>query len=68
MTISLDDLLASRLLDVPDYQRGYAWGSQQLGEFWEDLELIEPGGGITQAQWCSTTARRSEKTKTVPSR
>lgn len=43
-TISLDDLLGSRLLDVPDYQRGYAWGGQQLAEFWEDLELIEPGG------------------------
>jgi hypothetical protein len=43
-TISLDHLLASRLLDVPDYQRGYAWGTQQLSEFWEDLELIDPGG------------------------
>ncbi len=43
-TISFDDLMASRLLDVPDYQRGYAWDTQQLREFWEDLELIEPGG------------------------
>jgi hypothetical protein len=37
-------LLSSRLRDVPDYQRGYAWEAEQLGEFWEDLELIEPGG------------------------
>jgi len=40
-TVSFDDLLASRLLDVPDYQRGYAWGQDQLEEFWEDLDLIE---------------------------
>lgn len=43
-TLSFDDLLSSRLLDVPDYQRGYAWEAEQLGEFWEDLELIESGG------------------------
>ncbi|MEZ5142217.1 MAG: DUF262 domain-containing protein [Acidimicrobiales bacterium] len=43
-TISFDDLMSSRLLDVPDYQRGYAWETQQLREFWEDLELIDPGG------------------------
>jgi len=42
-TISLDELLSSRLLDVPDYQRGYAWEDEQLREFWEDLDLIEPG-------------------------
>ncbi len=42
-TVSFDELLSSRLLDVPDYQRGYAWEEEQLGEFWEDLELLEPG-------------------------
>jgi hypothetical protein len=42
-TFSFDELLSSRLLDVPDYQRGYAWEEQHLREFWEDLELIEPG-------------------------
>jgi Protein of unknown function DUF262/Protein of unknown function (DUF1524) len=42
-TVSFDELLSSRLLDVPDYQRGYAWEDEQLREFWEDLELIEPG-------------------------
>lgn len=35
--------MSSRLLDVPDYQRGYAWEDEQLREFWEDLDLIEPG-------------------------
>ena len=42
-TVSFDGLLSSRLLDVPDYQRGYAWEDEQLREFWEDLDLIEPG-------------------------
>jgi Protein of unknown function DUF262/Protein of unknown function (DUF1524) len=43
MTFSFDELLSPRLLDIPDYQRGYAWEEQHLREFWEDLELIEPG-------------------------
>jgi hypothetical protein len=43
-TISFEELVASRLLNVPDYQRGYAWDLRQLTEFWEDIDLIEPGG------------------------
>ncbi|MFM7061503.1 MAG: DUF262 domain-containing protein [Actinomycetes bacterium] len=43
-TISFEGLMAARLLSVPDYQRAFAWGQQQLYEFWEDLDLIEPGG------------------------
>lgn len=43
MTLSFDELLSPRLLDVPDYQRGYAWEDEHLREFWEDLDLIEPG-------------------------
>jgi hypothetical protein len=39
----LDDILAPRLLNVPAYQRGYAWGSTQLEEFWEDLDLLNLG-------------------------
>jgi uncharacterized protein with ParB-like and HNH nuclease domain len=42
-TVSFDGLLSSRLLDVPDYQRVYAWEEEQLREFWEDLDLIEAG-------------------------
>lgn len=41
--MSLDDLLASRFLVVPDYQRGYAWAKEQLDEYWEDLDLLQPG-------------------------
>jgi hypothetical protein len=43
-TQSFDDLISSRLLDVPDYQRGYAWERTHLEEFWEDLELLASGG------------------------
>jgi Protein of unknown function DUF262/Protein of unknown function (DUF1524) len=43
MTLSFDELVSPRLLDVPDYQRGYAWEGEHLREFWEDLGLIEPG-------------------------
>lgn len=43
MTLSFDELVSPRLLDVPDYQRGYAWEGEHLREFWEDLDLIEPG-------------------------
>ena len=43
-TISFEELMASRLLSVPDYQRAFAWREQQLHEFWEDIDLIEPGG------------------------
>lgn len=39
-SVSLDQLLAGRLLIVPDYQRDYAWGPRQLEEFVEDLDLM----------------------------
>ena len=41
--ISLDDLFHKRLFRVPDYQRGYSWENQQVREFLEDLELLQPG-------------------------
>nr|WP_147135673.1 DUF262 domain-containing protein [Nocardia ninae] len=31
-----------RAFSVPDYQRGYAWDSQQRTEFLEDLEILGP--------------------------
>jgi uncharacterized protein with ParB-like and HNH nuclease domain len=34
---SLDDIFAKKLFRIPDYQRGYAWGTKQLIEFWDDL-------------------------------
>lgn len=34
---SLSDLFQKRLFRIPDYQRGYAWKSEQLTDFWEDI-------------------------------
>ncbi len=34
---SLSDIFQNKLFRIPDYQRGYAWGENQLLDFWEDL-------------------------------
>ena len=34
---SLDKLFKEKIFRIPDYQRGYAWQSNQLTAFWEDL-------------------------------
>ena len=28
---------------IPDYQRGYSWGTDQLKDLWEDLENLADG-------------------------
>ena len=40
-TLSLQDLFHNRIFRVPDYQRGYAWDEQQVGEFLDDLDLLD---------------------------
>src|SRR5438105_2034799 len=42
-TLSVEQLFAGRLFHVPDYQRGYAWESQQRTEFLEDLDVLASG-------------------------
>ena len=34
---SLDSLFKEKIFRIPDYQRGYAWQTGQLKDFWEDL-------------------------------
>jgi hypothetical protein len=34
---SLNNLFNNALFRVPDYQRGYAWTTRQLEDFWQDL-------------------------------
>ena len=34
---SLKTIFKDRLFKIPDYQRGYAWTTRQLKDFWEDL-------------------------------
>jgi hypothetical protein len=41
--LTLDQLFHRRLFRVPDYQRGYAWESQQIEELLEDLEILAQG-------------------------
>jgi uncharacterized protein DUF262/uncharacterized protein DUF1524 len=37
---NLDTIFNSRVFRIPDYQRGFAWGSLQLKDFWEDLDRL----------------------------
>ncbi|MFC3282631.1 GmrSD restriction endonuclease domain-containing protein [Litchfieldella rifensis] len=39
----LDSLFKEKLFRIPDYQRGYAWGREQLDAFWEDLINLPVG-------------------------
>jgi hypothetical protein len=39
----LDSLFKEKLFRIPDYQRGYAWGKDQLNAFWEDLVNLPTG-------------------------
>src|ERR1700686_1808859 len=40
---SLQEIFAGKILQVPDYQRGYAWEQRQLDELLEDLEFLAVG-------------------------
>ena len=39
----LDSIFKEKLFRIPDYQRGYAWGREQLDAFWEDLTNLPHG-------------------------
>lgn len=41
--LSLSKAFNEFLYRIPDYQRGYSWGSKQLKDFWNDLEQLEFG-------------------------
>ena len=40
---TLDTIFNSRIFRIPDYQRGYAWGTRQLADFWQDLTRLTDG-------------------------
>jgi hypothetical protein len=42
--VRLPAVINERLLEVPDYQRPYAWRRKQLEDLWEDLDLLGPKG------------------------
>lgn len=41
-TLTLAELFRGKILQVPDYQRGYAWGKEQWEDLIEDLEYLAP--------------------------
>lgn len=49
-TVPLQQLFNNRIFRVPDYQRGYAWEQQQVGEFLDDLALL----GATRRHYTGT--------------
>lgn len=40
--LSLNDLFNRKIFRIPDYQRGYSWGTLQLEEFWSDVLNLLP--------------------------
>jgi len=38
---SLDTIFNSRVFRIPDYQRGFAWGTRQVEDFWQDLIRLD---------------------------
>ena len=41
--LTLSKIFTERLFRIPDYQRGYAWTTKQLQDFWNDIEQLETG-------------------------
>lgn len=41
--VSLDELFNNKIFRIPDYQRGYAWRTEQLRQFWDDLDNLGEG-------------------------
>ena len=37
---SLQSIFNERIFRIPDYQRGYSWGAQQLQDLWRDVEIL----------------------------
>ena len=42
--VRLPAVMNERLLEIPDYQRPYAWRRKQLNDLWEDLDLLGRSG------------------------
>ena len=62
----LDSLFKEKLFRIPDYQRGYAWGREQLDSFWEDLINLPNGrshytGVLTLKEIPSPEVQQDEK-------
>ena len=58
---SLSTVFSGRIYRIPDYQRGYAWGTSQLEDFWEDIANL-PKGANHYTGMLSLEAIEPEKT------
>lgn len=43
LLMPIQDLFKFSVFRVPNYQRGFAWGEQQIGDLLSDLEDLDPG-------------------------
>lgn len=41
--LSLNDIFHNRFFRIPDFQRGFSWGKDELQDFWDDLSNLKPG-------------------------
>ena len=62
----LDSLFKEKLFRIPDYQRGYSWGREQLDAFWEDLINLPEGryhytGVLTLNEIPSASVKQEDK-------
>ncbi|TDW31089.1 DUF262 domain-containing protein [Cryobacterium psychrophilum] len=42
--LNLTEVIDGRLFTIADYQRPFSWGEKQLGDLWEDLDLMGGAG------------------------
>lgn len=64
--VSLDALFKEKIFRIPDYQRGFAWQTPQLKDFWEDLVNLSDSrshyvGVLTLTQISNNSVDESEK-------
>jgi uncharacterized protein with ParB-like and HNH nuclease domain len=38
---SLTEIFNQKIFRIPDFQRGYSWGEDQLDDFWDDLQNLK---------------------------
>lgn len=38
---NIDTIFKNKIFRIPDYQRGYAWQTRQLTDFWEDINSLD---------------------------
>jgi|GEM_PF-4177515 hypothetical protein len=53
-SISVANLLGGSLLEVPDYQRSFAWTRDQLSDLWSDLSNMVDAGDESVAHFLGT--------------